>query len=83
MATNGSKWQLFGNILAADWRLMAAFVAAIGSGLAAKWQQMPAGGRDALGRQLITRVVGAIQTILSHRNCKMSKLEAERCAPVP
>jgi hypothetical protein len=22
MATNGSKWQLFGNILAADWRLI-------------------------------------------------------------
>jgi hypothetical protein len=43
MATNGSKWQLFGNILAADWQLMAAFGAAIGSGLAAKWQQMAAG----------------------------------------
>jgi len=42
METNGSKWQLFGNILAADWQLMAAFVAAIGSGLAAR-QQMAAG----------------------------------------
>jgi hypothetical protein len=59
MATNGSKWQLFGNILAADWPLRGTVVAAKGSELAAngnKWQQ---GLGDALERRWRTRAAGA------------------------
>jgi hypothetical protein len=36
MAANGNIWQLFGNILAADWPLMASEMATNGS----KWQRI-------------------------------------------
>jgi len=39
LATNGSKWQLLGNILAADWLLTGSIWPRAGPQMAAEWQR--------------------------------------------
>jgi hypothetical protein len=56
MATNGSKWQLSGNILATSWQRNRSGWAAFGNGLGREWppngSEMATNGSSAVGSSL-------------------------------